>query len=764
MNEEDLSLVFDIIDNITLPLEQIKNELDNFEKFASKIKPVKLSIVSDARQITDNITEELNNVEDEDVNINIASNINDVISQVSEIENVISDVEATVSVDVNVDGQDSIDELHTDIQEVTGNHNVNLDVNVEGQNSINQLQRNISNIATNHRGRVRINTTDDGLDNILDALNSVDNMMLDVALDPNGAIDGITDIISSINPLAGALAGLTFGALIASGNEVLEKVGQMTRSMQTLGTTAQEYANLDAMIQFGSAGKINAEDAMGDIASLQEKMYSALEDPESEEYQMLVGDLNLDLTDINGDVRNATELIPEMAQALGGLEDQAKATQIATAIMGTTGEEVLGRLSTLSASELKALEPVTFITEAELDSIQTAQDMFRSFTNSVENFVSPILAIFSEIAVPIMQVIKPAIDALAIPLKIIATLFNVVGEVVGNILTPLTNILGNTDILNNLLESSTFLIETLAGPFITISEIIGSILGMLTSLGGVLVDGAFAGLQLLLTPLELIFSLINGIIELISAPFVSAVKTLDNIFGAIGDHISSFIDSIRELINGVREFFGLKPKDEEKNIEVNETLGDTLDSSLVGATADLGEAYRVDNTLGDGITVSDTTLDPNIVNPYNPFVSTEDRVNTVIQPPIEDRVNTVMQPTIDNGEGIKTITQTPVSENNTFFETMVSSLNVPTIDQPNINIPVLENNLDTTTQIPNIEQPISNISNINNTTSNEKSNDNKTNIFNIDINIDALKEGLDNIDDIATKIVERLNVELIPLT
>jgi len=151
---------------------------------------------------------------------------------------------------------------------------------------------------------------------------------------------------------AGILAGATVagGALMGLVNNTAETAKMIDKFSQVAGFTTKGFQEWDYVMK--SVG-YTMEDASGDMAALAEKTLEAATGAgEGAEW---FGMLGIKATGAGGQLKSQEVVFGEVITKLQGMEDITKRNAIATALMGTTGEE-LGPILNMTGTELESMK------------------------------------------------------------------------------------------------------------------------------------------------------------------------------------------------------------------------------------------------------------------------------------------------------------------------------------------------------------------------------------------------------------------------
>lgn len=246
-----------------------------------------------------------------------------------------------------------------------------------------------------------------------------------------GAMVGVTAI-------AGVTAGLT-----AMATNTADTAREIDRLSQQTGMSTTSYQEWDyVMKQLG----FSMEQAAGDFSALGEKALDAAN--ETGEGAELFGKLGIAVTDTSGKMKSQEQIFNETITALQGMEDETERNAIASALLGTTGEELTSVLNMtgeeVDAMKQKSHELGAVMSEetvsAGVKMGQTMDDAKQAFGGVVSELAvafMPILQLLLEWVLVHMPEIKQVIEVVMKAIKVVVDL---VGQAFSFILPILTTL------------------------------------------------------------------------------------------------------------------------------------------------------------------------------------------------------------------------------------------------------------------------------------------------------------------------------------
>lgn len=219
--------------------------------------------------------------------------------------------------------------------------------------------------------------------------------------------DSVTDMGKKLTgvgvAITGSLTALT-GTYVAHSSEIV-KVSKMA------GISTKEYQMWDRILK--STG-YSMEQANGDFAQMAERMavtqqeLTGLIDSESDLTQ-IVKELGLSVTDSNGNLKNTGQFMNELMIATSKLENKTHQQAVMTALLSTTGEELLPHLENWE-QKMKEMEKGNYVTDSQLKKViefkQKWNDLklqFEGTRNAIGQALMPILEQLMEKVSPVIE-------------------------------------------------------------------------------------------------------------------------------------------------------------------------------------------------------------------------------------------------------------------------------------------------------------------------------------------------------------------------
>ena len=276
------------------------------------------------------------------------------------------------------------------------------------KNTLSDLKNEANN--TKHKidnYKASINSTKDKVQELKDKQNALSKSLKETKEKVKNVSDAITDMGKKLTgvgvAITGSLTALT-GSYVEHSSEIL-KVSKMA------GISTKEYQMWDRILK--STG-YSMEQANGDFAAMAERMavtqqeLTGLIDSESDLTQ-IVKELGLSVTDSNGNLKNTGQFMNELMIATSKLENKTHQQAVMTALLSTTGEELLPHLENWE-QKMKEMEKGNYVTDSQLKKViefkQKWNDLklqFEGTRNAIGQALMPILQELMEKVSPVIE-------------------------------------------------------------------------------------------------------------------------------------------------------------------------------------------------------------------------------------------------------------------------------------------------------------------------------------------------------------------------
>ena len=276
------------------------------------------------------------------------------------------------------------------------------------KNTLSDLKNEANN--TKHKidnYKASINSTKDKVQELKDKQNALSKSLKETKEKVKEVSDSVTDMGKKLTgvgvAITGSLTALT-GTYVAHSSEIV-KVSKMA------GISTKEYQMWDRILK--STG-YSMEQANGDFAAMAERMavtqqeLTGLIDSESDLTQ-IVKELGLSVTDSNGNLKNTGQFMNELMIATSKLENKTHQQAVMTALLSTTGEELLPHLENWE-QKMKEMEKGNYVTDSQLKKViefkQKWNDLklqFEGTRNAIGQALMPILQELMEKVSPVVE-------------------------------------------------------------------------------------------------------------------------------------------------------------------------------------------------------------------------------------------------------------------------------------------------------------------------------------------------------------------------
>lgn len=416
--------------------------------------------------------------------------------------------------------------------------------------------------------------------------------------------------IAEFGMKAGAAIGVVGAAMFKLANNVSETAQEINKFSQQTGMTTKAFQEWDYVLKQNG---YSMEQAAGDFSMLAEKAMDASNGVG--EGAELFGMLGLKVQDTNGKLKSQGQLFDETISKLQGMEDITRRNAIASALLGTTGEELTAVLN-MTNKELQNMKGnANVISEEDLKKAEEyrqtwirVRTLFQKVTQTIGLKVMPIVQKVGEVLVENSDAIQTALE----PVVMVMSVFGKVIEILANNINILMPAL--------LAVGAFFLGKSIGGGLFTAIEKTGKAIKNLTTF--------FSGLNPAMVKTTLIVvGVVTALIALgaIIATLMGRSDDLQNTFKGIGETASSFGSNITGTIadqqrNGIPQYAngtdnhpgGLAIVGEEGpeliNLRKNASVytADETQSMLAGA--------------GGNINIENITIDAKNVKEFNDII------------------------------------------------------------------------------------------------------------------------------------------------
>lgn len=276
------------------------------------------------------------------------------------------------------------------------------------KNALSDLKNEANN--TKHKidnYKASINSTKDKVQELKDKQNALSKSLKETKEKVKEVSDSVTDMGKKMMGVGVAITG----SLTALTGSYVEHSSEIVKVSKMAGISTKEYQMWDRILK--STG-YSMEQANGDFAAMAERMavtqqeLTGLIDSESDLTQ-IVKELGLSVTDSNGNLKNTGQFMNELMIATSKLENKTHQQAVMTALLSTTGEELLPHLENWE-QKMKEMEKGNYVTDSQLKKVaefkQKWNDLklqFEGTRNAIGQALMPILEQLMEKVSPVVE-------------------------------------------------------------------------------------------------------------------------------------------------------------------------------------------------------------------------------------------------------------------------------------------------------------------------------------------------------------------------
>lgn len=265
------------------------------------------------------------------------------------------------------------------------------------------------------------NNTKSKLDSYKASINSVKNKVQELKDKQNALseslketkekVKNVSDAISDMGKKLTVTGTAITGTLTALTGSYVEHSAEIVKVSKMAGISTKEYQIWDKILK--STG-YSMEQANGDFAAMAERMavtqqeLTGLIDSESDLTQ-IVKALGLTVTDSNGNLKNTGKFMNELMIATSKLENKTHQQAVMTALLSTTGEELLPHLENWE-QKMKEMEKGNYVTDSQLNKViefkqkwNNLKLQFEGTRNAIGQALMPILEQLMERVSPVVE-------------------------------------------------------------------------------------------------------------------------------------------------------------------------------------------------------------------------------------------------------------------------------------------------------------------------------------------------------------------------
>ena len=278
----------------------------------------------------------------------------------------------------------------------------------QAKNTLSDLKNEANN--TKHKidnYKASIKLTKDKVEELKNKQNALSKSLKETKEKVKEVSDSVTDMGKKLTGVGVAITG----SLTALTGSYVEHSSEIVKVSKMAGISTKEYQMWDRILK--STG-YSMEQANGDFAAMAERMavtqqeLTGLIDSESDLTQ-IVKELGLSVTDSNGNLKNTGQFMNELMIATSKLENKTHQQAVMTALLSTTGEELLPHLENWE-QKMKEMEKGNYVTDSQLKKViefkQKWNDLklqFEGTRNAIGQALMPILQELMEKVSPVVE-------------------------------------------------------------------------------------------------------------------------------------------------------------------------------------------------------------------------------------------------------------------------------------------------------------------------------------------------------------------------
>ena len=278
----------------------------------------------------------------------------------------------------------------------------------KAKNTLSDLKNEANN--TKHKidnYKASINSTKDKVQELKDKQNALSKSLKETKEKVKEVSDSVTDMGKKMMGVGVAITG----SLTALTGSYVEHSSEIVKVSKMAGISTKEYQMWDRILK--STG-YSMEAANGDFAAMAERMavtqqeLTGLIDSESDLTQ-IVKELGLSVTDSNGNLKNTGQFMNELMIATSKLENKTHQQAVMTALLSTTGEELLPHLENWE-QKMKEMEKGNYVTDSQLKKVAEFKQKWNDLKLQFEGTRNAIGQALMPILEQLMEKVSPVID------------------------------------------------------------------------------------------------------------------------------------------------------------------------------------------------------------------------------------------------------------------------------------------------------------------------------------------------------------------
>lgn len=229
---------------------------------------------------------------------------------------------------------------------------------------------------------------------------------------------------------AGAAVAIGGMAKLVSG--ALDVTSEITKFSQVTGHSTDAYQRWDTVMK--NVG-YSMEQANGDLAALGEKAMDAANG--AGEGAELFGLLGVTVTDTSGKLKSQEQIFQETITALQGMEDVTERNAIASALLSTTGEELVPILNMTNEELANMKANANVISEEDLAKAAKFKESWDQAKNTLSTVVT-------EIGINLMPMFQGLLDWISGNMPLIQSTAESAFKAIGDAITKVSDFINNS--------------------------------------------------------------------------------------------------------------------------------------------------------------------------------------------------------------------------------------------------------------------------------------------------------------------------------
>lgn len=323
-------------------------------------------------------------------------------------------------------------------------------------------------------------------------------------------------------------AGLAAGSMLAMATKAAASADDLLTMANVTGLSVEELQKMQYAAPFID---VSLETMTGSIAKLTKNMASG-----SEAFKTL----GIQITDQNGNMRNATDVWYEALEALGKIENGTERDQMAMELFGKSAMEMAGLVDDGGAS-LRALGDDLEATGTILS--QDGVEAAVKFNDQMDELKGKATQAFFSAGSALADSLLPALEKL---IDVVVSVLEWFGNLDGTTQTVILTVLGLTAAISPVLGLISTLTGLAAGLNVAMLPMIGTIAGIVAAITAAIAIGVA------------LYNNWDTIKAKASELWQSITATFDGIKNTISEKIEAAKNAVKTAIDAIKGFFNFK--------------------------------------------------------------------------------------------------------------------------------------------------------------------------------------------------------------